>query len=768
MGGDVAGLASEARENAAEALTSTPPPEVSIVIVGYNSLPELRECLASVRSADVGLRLEILLVDNASSDGTRDFIRENEPDVRLTANSLNVGYSRAVNQGIAEARAKYVLVLNPDIVVLPGSIERLKSFMDEHTDVAIAGSKLLNPDNTLQHSCRRFYTLPTLVLRRTFLGSILRNSRAVADHLMLDYDHETSREVDWVIGACMMVRRRALDDIGGMDERFFLYFEDVDWCYRAWQSGWKVCYVADSVMKHRHTRDSARPGLSRQSVIHGLSMIHFYEKWGKAVYGLKKYQRMIEGALRLLSDLVAVNSGFALAYLLRSSLRGLLTKPMFGVSVYSSFVPFANLVFILTFAFFGLYSHTVERERSTDLILRILRATVLAGVVLMASTFLASQTVYSRVLVGAFCVLAFVLTALLRLFMRTLHSLLRAGRFDLTRVAVVGTGDTARRLAEKLLARPASGYDLAGLVRAARGGDAGAPRMEPSEAERREGTGGFPVLGSIEELPEIVDRHRIGEVIFADPSVSYDVIADFLLKARKNAVDVKMVSGMTGVLTQRAKVQEFLDVPVVAFEREAMLRAGVVFKGALDGVCAVLVLVLCSPVFALMSVRAARRGEGPALAAIPRAGRGGTTFGMFVPGTGSRRGPLSRFAAGHGLAWTPAVVNVLRGEMSFVGPQPAPPVDLEELDLRQRLRFDARPGITGLAQLSAAEGESSEEELAALDAHYVQSWSLLLDVKILMRWLTQCLTGRAQPPPALDTELRETRANRETRGENLT
>jgi GT2 family glycosyltransferase len=270
-------------------------------------------------------------------------------------------------------------VLNPDIVVLPGALDRLVSFMDDHPDAGIAGATLLNEDGSLQHSCRRIYTFWTLVLRRTPLGKLFQNGKTISRYLMLEFDHEESREVDWVLGACMIVRRTALADFGGMDERFFLYFEDVDWCYRVWQSGWKVWYVADSVMRHRHARESARPGLSKQLITHGLSMIHFYEKWGKAIYGLKKYRTVLTNSVLLFSDLVAINVGFGLAYILRSSLHGLLEKPMFGVSIYATLLAFANLVFVVSYGFFGLYGTSIERERSSDVALRIFRAAPVAA-----------------------------------------------------------------------------------------------------------------------------------------------------------------------------------------------------------------------------------------------------------------------------------------------------------------------------------------------------------------------------------------------------
>ena len=727
MGGDVVGVAPEDRTDPEKAVSSPSEPDLSIVIVGYNSLPELGQCLASVRDSVASLRSETVVVDNGSADGTVEFVEREHPEVRLVANGRNLGYSRAVNQGIAEATARYVLVLNPDIVVLPDALDRLVSFMDEHPDVGIAGAKLLNPDGSLQYSCRRFYTFWTLVLRRTPLGKLLEKGRTISNYLMLDFDHEESREVDWVIGACMIVRRTALADFGGMDERFFLYFEDVDWCYRVWQSGWKVWYVADSVMRHRHARESARPGLSKQLVAHGLSMIHFYEKWGKAIYGLKKYRRVLTNSALLVSDLVAINGGFALAYVLRSSLKGLLEKPMFGVSIYGAFLVFANLVFVFSYGFFGLYGTSIERERASDVTLRVFRATAVAAIILMASTYLTSRTVYSRVLVGAFCVLAIVLTVSLRMGLRRLHGLVRAGRFDLTRAAVVGTDETSRRVAERLLAHSALGYDLAGLV----------------SVDGGERPPGFPVIGRLEELPDLIEKHRIGEVIFADPEISHDRIADFLLKARRSAVDVKMVSGLTGILTQRAKVEEFLDLPVVAFEREALLRAGAGTKRALDAVGAAVLVVAWVPLLVVTSVATLiGRRTGP-LSSIQRAGLGGRTFNMHTLNHTDEPAALRRFALRHGLSVFPFVINVLKGEMSFVGPQAVAPVDTGALGLRERLRFDARPGITGLARVSAAEGESSPDELAALDAYYVQDWSLGGDTKILMRWFMQCLLGWA-------------------------
>jgi len=722
MGGDVAGLAPAAREDAAPSLGQAGAAGVSVVIVSYNSRETIGECLASLRSATIG---EVVVVDNASSDGTPDLVRGRFPRVRVVANADNRGYARGVNQGIGLSSGRYVLVLNPDITVEDGAVETLVRFMDEHPDAGIGASRLVNPDGTLQYSCRRFYTLMTLILRRTPLGRLFRNSSAIADYLMLDYDHEESRPVDWVIGACMMVRREALRDIGLMDERFFLYFEDVDWCYRTWQAGRRVYYVPESVMRHRHVRASATLRPSRHVVAHAMSLFHFYEKWGKAVYDVKRYRRALAGAALLVSDLVAVNASFALAYGLRSSMAGLLSKPMFGAGVYAPFLAFANIVVALSFAFVGLYAGRARREQGPDLIVRVLRGTVIAAVVLMASTFLTSQVLYSRVLVGVFCVLVVALASSLRIAFRRLHGRLHAGRFDLERVAIVGTGPAAERLAARIRTRGDLGYDVAGFVETG-----GGPRP------RSDG----PVIGRLADLPGLVERHRIGEVIFSDPDLPAEKIAGFLLKARRSAVDVRMVPGHSDLLTRRARVEEFAGVAVIAFEREALFRAEAALKRLLDAVTAVALLLLWSPALAASAALCGARGARP-LSTVERAGLGGRTYRMLVYRDAPCESAGRRFARRHGLHRLPALVNVLRGEMSLVGPAPAAPGEVAGLGPGERIRFDARPGIAGPSQL-APEDDRANGAPAALDAYYVQNWSLGGDLRILLAWLGRSVAGR--------------------------
>ncbi|MBD3348741.1 MAG: glycosyltransferase [Candidatus Eisenbacteria bacterium] len=724
LGSDVARLAAQAGEDLQKNVKSDELPDLSIVTVGYRSRGPLRGLLDSIEET-AGPGVETLVVDNASDDGTAQMVRGEYPRVRLLENSTNFGYSRAVNQGIRESRGRYVLVLNPDVRVAPGALDALTRFMDTHPDAGIAAAKLLNEDGTVQDSCRRFYTFWTLLLRRTFLGRIFPNAPALRSYLMADFDHEEVREVDWVLGACMMVRREALEDFGLMDERFFLYFEDVDWCYRAWKSGWKVYYVPQAVMRHRYARGSARRLPSRLLLAHLVSLFHFYEKWGNVAYWMKKNRTAVRRGALLFSDLLSINGAFALSYLLRSSMRGLLTKPMFGVEIYQTFLIFANIVLLFSFGLFGMYDRRTEREEWPDVFLKALKATAVAAVILMASTFLTSQTVYSRVLVGVFCVLTVLLVTALRMVLRSFHRAIQAGSFDLRRVVVAGTGPEAERVAGRVARHGETGYDLVGLIDTG-GGGAGF---------------GVPVVGKLEDLPRLLGEHRIAEVIFADPELSNERIADFLLETRRSPVDVKMLSGFSDILTLRARVEEFLDLPIVSFEREAMLRAGAGVKRLIDVISAAVLLALAAPFMAVTSLVTLLSGRGGPFEKEKRLGRDGRAFDIFRLRRTDRAGPLRRFVVRHGLSRAPELVNVLRGDMSFVGPRPLAPEEAAGLGARSSIRFDARPGIASPpTALSAEDAPDSAER--DMEIYYVQSWSLGADIRILLRWLGRCLSGR--------------------------
>jgi GT2 family glycosyltransferase len=229
----------------------SPEVDLTIIIVSWNTKERLRRCLRSIWRTNVETAFEVIVVDNASSDSSADCVEGEFPQINVIRNDKNLGFARAANQAIIMARGDLIMLLNPDTVVHDKTIDRLVAFASEHPDIGIIGCKIVNEDGTLQHSCRRFPTPVVGLFRNTFLGRLFPHNRFTTRYLMDDWDHENIREVDWVSGACMVIRREALSEIGVLDERYFMYCEDLDLCFRAHNAGWKIFYYPRAIVTHR-------------------------------------------------------------------------------------------------------------------------------------------------------------------------------------------------------------------------------------------------------------------------------------------------------------------------------------------------------------------------------------------------------------------------------------------------------------------------------------------------------------------------------------
>lgn len=255
--------------------------DLSIVTVGHNHRSDLEQTLDALFEQKWAVKFEVILVDNVSTDGTVPMLQQQFPGVAVIRNDDRHGFARNVNIGIRNAsRGRYVLLLNPDVQCLPGSLEALVEFLDGHPECGIAGPKLLNPDGTLQYSCRRFSNPIVPLLRFLALDRIFPGLKVLRQELMSDWDHDDLRKVDYVTGACMIVRRAAIEQTGLMDEAFFLYCEDQDWCLRMWQHNWKIFYLPQAIMIHGLHRDSAGRLFGRMQRIHLVSLIRLFYKHG--------------------------------------------------------------------------------------------------------------------------------------------------------------------------------------------------------------------------------------------------------------------------------------------------------------------------------------------------------------------------------------------------------------------------------------------------------------------------------------------------------
>ncbi len=261
--------------------------DVTIVVVGTNEKADLERCLPSIRNSRTSFKFETILVDNASTDGTYEMVSQKFPEIKILRMARKEGYIDSNNRAMKEGSGRYFLLLNSDIELKPETLDYTVRFMDSHPDGAAASCKLLFDDGTLQLTSRRFPT-PLVYLARlphffrwlAFMKPFAK-SAVVSRYLMMDYDHETSRAVDWVVSAFFLLRRKAIEEVGPVGQGLLqpFYLEDVDFCFRARVKGWKTYYIPEVTAFHFYKRGSVSR-LGKLSFVHMGNILIFYAKNG--------------------------------------------------------------------------------------------------------------------------------------------------------------------------------------------------------------------------------------------------------------------------------------------------------------------------------------------------------------------------------------------------------------------------------------------------------------------------------------------------------
>jgi GT2 family glycosyltransferase len=281
---------------------------ISVVIVGWNAKHYLELCLESLAKAPQRRSTEVLVVDNASTDGSVEMIETKFPWVKLIKSSENLGFAKGNNVAIRQCQGRYIALVNPDVIVFPGCLDALADFLDQHPKVGNVGPRVLNPDMSMQSTCRRFPTLWNNFCSATGLSTRFKNSPFFAGEHMFYFPHDRTLAVDVIVGCFSMIRRETLDEVGLLDEGLFMYGDDVDWCRRAWNAGWQVMFYPGGQAIHDRGKITA-PYPVRFAVAQQRSVLHYWKKhhsfWG--VLGI----RAIMLFRHLLRYTVAVLSGLS-------------------------------------------------------------------------------------------------------------------------------------------------------------------------------------------------------------------------------------------------------------------------------------------------------------------------------------------------------------------------------------------------------------------------------------------------------------------------
>jgi len=270
-------------------LSEAKPVDLTVVIVSWNVLDLLRRCLRSVlnhggsepsAASTPHLQLEVIVVDNGSSDGSAEMVQAEFPQVRLVANEENRGFTAANNQGLAAGQGRYLMLLNPDTEVVGDALATMAGYLDGHPPVGVVGPQLRYADGRLQSSRRRFPTLTTALFESTVAGEWWPNNPFARRYQMAGTPDDAIQPVDWLVGACLLVRREVYEQIGGLDEGFFMYSEEVDWCRRIRSAGWEIVYLPAATVIHYEGKSSEQVVATRHITFQSSKVRYFRKHHG--------------------------------------------------------------------------------------------------------------------------------------------------------------------------------------------------------------------------------------------------------------------------------------------------------------------------------------------------------------------------------------------------------------------------------------------------------------------------------------------------------
>ncbi len=563
--------------------------DVSVIIVNYNVREFLEQAIRSVELASATLSVEIFVVDNDSSDGSVDMVRSQFPDVQVIANRENTGFSKANNQAIKIANGRYLLILNPDTIIREDTLSSLVDFMDDHPEAGAAGCKILNPDGSFALESRRSFPTPLIAFYRiTGLSKLFPQSPRFARYNLGYRSVEEACEVDALSGSCMFVRKEALSKnyapneshladgndaqlnagAGLFDEDFFMYGEDLDWCYRIQQAGWKIFYTPDTQIIH-YKGESTKKGDLRYVLLFYGAMIRFSEKHFKKRHSwlfrvLLRCGILARGALhvvtnwtknhkRLLLDLVTSFVIVASGGLLRFAWEGL-SFPGLYLGVIAPLYAIATVVLISL-------QHGYRRRQYTRLI-PILLANLGAICFIAATSFFAKGLGFSRIaLLVSFlfnCAFLFGIRLTYAKKIRPAHLLRRA--------LLVGDQSEAKRLQSALDKLPEPLVSLVGYVADQKPGTKstnGSSTQNGNSSDLKS----TRWLGPVLHLKDLSQSHEIDDVIFASNALSNQTIFSLIQELRHLSVGFKILSAGQNHLIGHAKIDELNAPALIDAER---------------------------------------------------------------------------------------------------------------------------------------------------------------------------------------------------------
>lgn len=658
--------------------------DLSIIIVNYNVKEFLQNLLNSIEKASNNYSTEIFIVDNASDDGSVKLIREKYPSINLIANEENVGFGKANNQALRNANGKYIMMINPDTIIGEDTIDKMIGFFEMNPEAGLAGCKILNPDGSLQLACRRSFPGPwTSFCKVTGLSNLFPKSKLFARYNLTYLNENQSYEVDAVSGSFMMMKKEVYEKVGGFDEEFFMYGEDLDLSYRIKKAGHKVYYVHNTQIIHYKGESTRRSSIDETRLFY--DAMHLFVK--KHLSGSFLVELILQSAIAVTKTFVFIGkiklalfsaildfiffdiclflaAGF---YVQNSNWIGF--QPAHLLIIYS--VP--ALIHVMIGTLSGLY------RRDNLSVLRNIISVSISFVALSSLTFFFKEFAYSRALVIILYMLLLCSTVVWRIFLKLFFEIgIQKDDMNKSRTLVVGISEPAIKVAEKLRKKRTDLHSIIGLIGL-------------SYADIGKTIGLFNVVGSIENIIKVMREYKINEIIFCSEELNYVKMMEIVSQCQSESIDFKISGSDLNFVVGKTAVSMLDEIPLIGVHYNISNPLMRIIKRLFDLCIGLIVLFFIYP-FIYFYLKLSKTTSD---------------FKTFIKG----------------------IPSVVTGKISFVGPKKINPGEINVL---------GKQGLTGFWYIE----NNTEIESEKLDFYYAKNQNIWLDLEILGRSLNKMWSKR--------------------------
>ncbi len=687
-----------------------PTHKISIVIVSYNVREFLYQCLLSVKRATVQLDTEIVVVDNASADGSVQMVKKNYPDVTLIDNKKNVGFAVANNQALKVASGEFLVMLNPDTIVQEDTFQKLITFLDKTPDAGIVGCKILNPDGSFSVDSRHSIPSPMTAIWKMFgLNRLFPRSRVFGRYNMTYLDPDEVAQVDAISGSFMMFRKNVYLESGGLDEDYFMYCEDIDFCYRVFQKGWKIFYVPYTNIIHYKGESTKKNNLdfiiNFNRSLYLFYKKHFHHKYfslfrwvillGVLLRGIIVFFRnFISANFALILDILLMNAIYTLTFYARYELRsGFNLTDFFNQYIFINIL--STIIFIASSFFLELYG----KYRLS--LIQIFKTNLVTMLLLSALTFFINQLAFSRIVVlvaASFSTAIMIFWRIILRFFGTRSGSTFSKSFFQRRIALVGTESETAKLIKKMKSQVPADFTILGVI-------------SDSEQEIGKKIEGIPVVIDIKNIGDFIRLEKIDEVVFSTHKLSYKDIILTISTIDNPGIEYKIVPENLEVIIGKSSIEKVTDYQLVEIDLPLGKSFNRITKRIVDVNLAFALILLACPVYLVYLILPKKNKKRTEIKTVL-----GNKFSITQISGKINQGLMNKVLL---------FPQILSGKLSFVG---SPLKKSRESDLPPLFK----PGLTGLTQINSANIRNNQDA-EKYDLYYTRNQSFWLDIEIIIK-----------------------------------